>query len=324
MALYPLLMAPHFRSGSKTPWGGTMLRDVFMKDAPEGAGASLEVCTLPGQESMVAAGPHAGKTLSKMVELWGRDLTGLDDGSFPLMVELLDAQQNLSVQVSPEDGPVKGKRVGWVILNAEPGAKIVYGLEAEGADLKALVDEGRVGECLHYEVVRPGDVFYIPCGMVHALCAGIQAYEIQDSTDLYYRLWDWDRAEKRELHPEEALKAASPELHLSRNEGTTVLCRGGSRTYYISDSHFELCRLNLSGKMPLESGRMLFLTALAPCTLHWDDEEMEIAPCATVVVPAGLEGAVLSGNAKVLMASLPQQEKLRQELGYRAENVAGL
>ena len=157
---------------------------------------------------------------------------------------------------------------------------------------------------------------------------GIQIYEIQQSSDVTYRFWDWGRVGKdgqpRELHTERAVEVSDAERKLNKIEGTTVLCKGGSRTYYISEEHFELCRLNLSGKMPLESGRMLFLTPTAPCTLRWGDEMLELAPFDSVVVPAALEGVVLEGNTKVLMSSLPDQEALRAERGFRAGNVAGL
>ena len=120
------------------------------------------------------------------------------------------------------------------------------------------------------------------------------------------------------------LDVTDPDLALYKNEGTTVLRKGGSVTYYISNTHFEFCRLNLSGKMPLPSGRMLLLTPLGECALHWDGESMTLAPFSTVIVPAALEGAVIEGNTKVLMSSLPDRDALREELGYRAENVAGL
>ena len=113
-------------------------------------------------------------------------------------------------------------------------------------------------------------------------------------------------------------------MRLEKNEGTTVLCKGGSRTYYISNAHFELCRLNLSGRMPLESGRMLLLTPMSECTLNWSGESMSVKPFETVIVPAALEGVSLTGNTKVLMSSPSDREKLRAELGYRAENVADL
>ena len=334
--LYPLLMAPCFRHGTETPWGGHMLRDVFMKDAPEDdvTGESLEISTLPGQESLVANGLHAGKPLSRMVALWGEDLTGPVDGVFPLLLKLLDAQDKLSVQVHPGDDYARehegkaGKSEAWVILNAEPGAKLVYGLDTKGEDLRAIVESGRIEDCLRWVAVRPGDVLYIPNGVIHAIGEGIQLYEIQQSSDVTYRFHDWNRVnldgKPRQLHIEKALAVCRPEVQLDKLPGTTVLCKGGSRTYYISDRHFELCRLNVSGSMPLEAGRMLFITPMGPCDLRWGDELLSLKPFDSVVIPAALDGVTVEGRTKVLMSSLPDQEKLRSELGYRAENVAGL
>ena len=335
MNLYPLLMAPSFRHGAETPWGGHMLRDALMKDAPEDAtGESLEISALAGHESMVANGEHAGKPLTRMVELWGEALTGAE-GDFPLLLKLLDPLMPLSVQVHPDDAFAAahesgklGKTEAWIILNAEPGSRIIYGVDTNGEPLEKIIEEGRLKDCLRWQNVRPGDVYYIPGGMVHALCEGVLVYEIQQSSDLTYRFWDWDRVDEngnsRELHLEKALATCKPELNLERIEGTTVLCKGGSRTYYVSDTHFELCRLNLSGTMPLEGGRMLFLTPLTPCELRWGEQSMALNAFDSVLVPAGLEDVALVGETKVLMSSLPSREALRAELGYRAENVAGL
>lgn len=336
MNLYPLLMAPSFRHGAETPWGGHMLRDALMKDAPEDAtGESLEVSALAGHESTVANGAHAGTALPRMVELWGETLTGPIDGDFPLLLKLLDPVLPLSVQVHPDDDYARahggrfGKTEAWIVLNAGPDGQIVYGTDTKGEPLDKVVADGRLKESLRFVKVRPGDVYYIPSGMLHALGEGVMVYEIQQSSDLTYRFWDWDRVDEngtsRELHVQKALDVCRPELRLEKIEGTTVLCKGGSRTYYISDRHFELCRLNLSGTMPLESGRMLFLTPLTPCALRWGDgEEMALNAFDTVLVPAGLEGVSLVGETKVLMSSTPNREALRTELGYRAENVAGL
>ena len=165
MNIYPLLMAPYFRHGEETPWGGSMLRDAFMKDAPDDrTGESLEISALSNRESMVRNGLHAGKTLRRMIELWGEELTGPMDGEFPLLLKLLDAQQTLSVQVHPgddyamaHDGKL-GKSEAWVVLNCDPGAKIAYGLDTHGEDLRAIVESGRLEDALHWETVRPGDV----------------------------------------------------------------------------------------------------------------------------------------------------------------------
>ena len=335
MELYPLLMAPYFRHGEETPWGGSMLRDAFLKDAPDDrTGESLEVSALPGRESVVRNGAQAGKTFPAMIERWGEALTGPYPGEFPLLLKLLDARDMLSVQVHPgdeyaaahENGKL-GKTEAWVILSCDEGARIAYGLDTKGEALKDIVARGELESALNWETVRPGDVYYIPSGMVHALGGGIQCYEIQQSSNVTYRFWDWGRVGKdgqpRELHTQKALDV-SGDRRLERIEGTTVLCKGGSRTYYISNCYFELCRLNVSGKMPLEDERMLFLTPLGECTLTWEGGSLDLGLLDTVVVPAGLDRVVLEGDTKVLMSSLPAQEKLREELGYRAENVAGL
>lgn len=329
MNLYPLIMTPHYRHGEATPWGGHALRELFMKDAPEDAtGESLEVSTLAERESLISNGIHAGKTLTRMVELWGEGLTGTGDGTFPLLLKLVDAGQNTSVQVHPDDAyaraheGVPGKSEAWVILNAEPGAQMLFGLEAGSNELKALAAEGRVEECLRWQSVRPGDVYYLPAGTVHALGAGIQMYELQTPSDVTYRLWDFGRSD-RPLHIEQALDVIRPAAP-QKNEGTTVLCRGGSRTYYVCDKAMELCRLNLSGTMPLESGRLMLLTPLGGCELRFGEGSLFPDPFQTVVIPAGLEGVSLIGNTKVLMAAPSDQLRLREELGYRAENVAGL
>lgn len=334
MKLYPLLMAPSFRHGEETPWGGHMLRDTLMKDAPEDmTGESLEISALPGHESMVANGEHAGKSLGRMVELWGEDLTGVK-GELPLLLKLLDTQLPLSVQVHPGDAYAaehegkRGKTEAWIILNAEPGAKIVYGIDTRGESLEKIVTEGHIEDYLRWKTVRPGEVYYIPSGMLHALGEGVLCYEIQQSSDVTYRFYDWGRmglnGQPRELHVQKGLDVLRPELNLDVIEGTTALCKGGSRTYYISDTNFELCRLNLSGTMPLESGRMLFLTPMSECALRWDDGEMTLNPFDSVLVPAALQGVALTGETKVLMSSLPDRQRLIEELGYRAENVAGL
>ena len=331
--LYPLLMTPVFQHGATTPWGGHMLRDALLKDAPEDAtGASLEISAQPGLESMVANGVHAAKPLSRMVDLWGEALTGLQDGTFPLLLKLLDTLQPLSVQVYPDDeyaaahGFARGKSKAWIILNAEPGSKIVCGLETGGADLKTIVEENRVGECLRWMNVRPGDVIHIPEGVAHALGEGILCYEIQQPSDASFRLWDWDRTveDVRPLNVAQALEVCRSELKPEKLEGTTLLCKGGSRTYYVADHHFELCRLNLSGTMPLEGGRMRFLTPLTACTLSWPGGELELKAFDSVIIPAGLDGAALTGETKVLTASLPDRPALAAALGYRAQDVAGL
>jgi mannose-6-phosphate isomerase len=176
--------------------------------------------------------------------------------------------------------------------------------------------------------VRPGDVLYIPAGTVHALGGSIQCYEVQQSSDVTYRFWDWARVGKdgkmRELHTEKALDVTNAGEILPKCEGATALCKGGSITYYIADTNFELARLSVSGKMPLMSGRMHMITPMGPCKITWPEGEIDVMPMTTVLIPAALEGVTIEGNLKALMSSPSDREYLKNELSYRAGNVAGL
>lgn len=334
--LYPLKMIPYFRHGDTTPWGGAALHTLFGKDIPdERTGESLEISALDGRESVVANGSLSGMTLSHLVQEYGHELTGACD-SFPLLLKLLDAREMLSVQVHPDDAYAaehengkRGKTEAWLILAAERGARLVYGVQSKSSqELRAQVEAGQLEESLNWVSVQPGDVLYIPHGCVHALGGGIVIYEIQQSSDVTYRFWDWNRKNSdgttRELHTEKALAVSRPELKLSKLPGATIICEGGSRTFYISDDNFELCRLNVAGDMPLESGRMLLLTALGEAVIRWPEGEMTLEAGESCLIPACTQDVLVSGRTTVLCSTTPDHDALKSALGYRAELVAGL
>jgi len=334
--LYPLKMIPYFRHGEETPWGGRALNDYFGKDINDDrTGESLEISALPGRESVVANGELAGVSLNKVIDMWGKDLTGDVEG-FPLLLKLLDAREMLSVQVHPDDtyageheGGKLGKTEAWLVIAAERGAKLVYGVKPDTSEeLRALVEAGQLEDNLRWVSVQPGDVLYIPHGCVHALGGGLVIYEIQQSSDVTYRFWDWGRVGKdgkpRALHTEDALAVSRPSLKLDKLPGATLITTGGSRTAYISDANFELWRLNVAGDMPLESGRMLLLTSLGEAEVKWDGGSFTLNPGDSCLVPAALEGVTISGRTAVMCATTPDRAALRDALGYRAELVAGL
>jgi len=328
-------MKPYFRHGEATPWGGSMLKYAFMKDAPEDrCGESLEVSALSGMESIILNGEFEGKTLKEALSERYEDIVGDKNAPFPLLLKILDARETLSVQVHPgdeyalkNDGKL-GKTEAWMILNAEIGAKIAFGLKETEEPLESIAARGALEEVLNWETARPGDVYYIPHGMVHALGGGVQVYEIQQSSDVTYRFWDWGRVGKdgkpRELHTKKALDVTRPALPAKKTPGATVLCEGGSRTHFVCDENFELTRLNVSGRMPLKTGRMAFLTPMGECEVEWDGGSMTLAPFETVLVPACAKNVSVKGRLPIMLSALPDQETLRSELGYRAENVAGL
>jgi len=218
--MQPLTFEPIIK---RIRWGGTRLASVLDKpigDATDAA-ESWEISDHGHDQSVVASGPHKGKTLGQLVADEKSELFGKQDGfeQFPLLIKFLDANDRLSVQVHPNDKLAKefdpsenGKTEAWVILSAEPASKIYIGLK-DGVgpdDLRKALDEGEVERCLHTVEVSPGDCVFVPAGTVHAIGEGIVLAEIQQMSDLTFRLYDWGRVgadgKPRQLHIEESFR----------------------------------------------------------------------------------------------------------------------
>lgn len=203
-------------------WGGRRLGDVLHK--PIGSehdfAESWEICDHGDDQSVVSGGPFDGLTLRQLMAMHRVKLCGSERRihQFPLLVKFLDASDRLSVQVHPNDVQARffnpresGKTEAWVILDAKPGSRVFAGLK-RGVDqlrLEQHLKNGTVEECLHSYSVRPGDCVFIPAGTVHAIGEGILLAEVQQSSDLTFRLHDWGRVgtdgKPRELHLEESL-----------------------------------------------------------------------------------------------------------------------
>jgi len=224
--LYPLRFLPRFR---EYIWGGRRLESVMNKQLPAGPrfAESWEIVDHGDDQSCVSHGPLAGKTLHELIEQFGSKLLGpnVNCDRFPLLLKFLDAHQNLSVQVHPNDDqasrqspPDSGKTEAWVVIHSEPGSKIYAGL-LEGVNRAAFLDalgRNQVLECLHVLEPSPGDCLFIPAGTVHALGAGLVVAELQQSSDTTFRLYDWDRlgtdGKPRALHIDEALASIDFEM----------------------------------------------------------------------------------------------------------------
>ncbi|MCG3177742.1 MAG: Mannose-6-phosphate isomerase ManA [Phycisphaerae bacterium] len=221
--LYPLKFEPIFKHRI---WGGRRIGELFDKPLPadQPIGESWELSGLPGDESVVANGLLAGQKLTDLLARFGAELighAGLIDGQFPLLIKLLDARQNLSVQVHPgpemvarSGGKARLKNEAWIVLDADPGAKIYIGL-APGVTRDRFargLREGGLADLMRAQPAKPGHAFYLPAGTVHALGAGLVVAEVQTPSDTTYRVWDWDRVDPatgkgRQLHVAEAMEA---------------------------------------------------------------------------------------------------------------------
>ena len=203
MTLYPLTFHPIFK---ERVWGGRNLEQLYQKALPpqKPIGESWEISDRPGDASVIANGPLAGKDLRWLmerhaVELLGREKAG--DERFPLLVKILDAQEKLSLQVHPPAD--KAAELGgepktelWYVADATPEAELFAGLKrgVTRTEFERKLADGTVAECFHRLAVEKSDVMFLPSGRVHALGAGSVIFEIQQNSDTTYRVFDWNRA----------------------------------------------------------------------------------------------------------------------------------
>lgn len=221
--LYPLKFQPILK---EKLWGGQNLKNIINADFGKlkNCGEAWLLSGIAENESVVTNGWLKGNDISELCEVYMDDLMGEKvfekyNNEFPLLFKLIDAQQNLSVQVHPNDAMAQqkheksGKNEMWYILGAEKNAQLISGFEEKVTEevVKNAILDKKLPEILHFENVKEGDVFFTPAGRVHAIGKGIVLAEIQQSSDITYRLYDWDRVDDkgkpRPLHIIESLQA---------------------------------------------------------------------------------------------------------------------
>lgn len=217
-------------------WGGEKIAPYKgIKTDQTSIGESWEISGVEGSESVVADGPDAGLTLTQLMERYGSKLLGEKNyqkygNTFPLLIKFIDACQDLSVQVHPTDelaqkrGAKFGKTEMWYVLGAEKGARLANGFnnKVDPAEYEKLVETGEIMDVLNFNDIKPGDTFFIPAGRVHAIGKGAFVAEIQETSDITYRLYDYKRKDKdgneRQLHTKEAFEA----INFNDTEGKPV------------------------------------------------------------------------------------------------------
>jgi len=318
---YPLKFAPEFK---ERVWGGRAL-ERFGLNPPEGAiGEGWMIADHPNGTTRVVNGPLAGKGLDEIRAEYGREWFGSRgfserNGRFPLLVKLLDCNDDLSVQVHPTDDYERlpegelGKTEMWYVLEAKPGAKIIYGLK-EGvgrAELERAIAEGRIMEVLREVPVEAGDAFYIPAGTVHALCAGVVVAEIQQNSDTTYRLYDYNRpgldGKPRELHIEDSLNVIAYEGSGAKRMKTDGV-RPGEWLVIADSPYFIVEKGVVDGRAELATAGGSFVVLIAADgggTLRWSDGKLPIKAGDCFLVPANLGAYAIEGALTVLRSRVP-------------------
>lgn len=259
----PLFMKPVFQ---EKIWGGNKLHTVFGFDFPsEKIGEDWAISAHPHGVSVIENGPFKGQTLA---ELWRdhQELFGHQkEEVFPLLIKILDAEDDLSVQVHPDDAYGQahegelGKTECWYIIDAEPGAEIVYGHHAKTREeLAEMIEAGRWDDLLTRVPVKKGDFYYVPSGTIHAIGKGIMILETQQSSDTTYRVYDYDRKDDqgnlRELHIRQSIDvttvpARTPELSVSEvKQGASAIVT------YLQTDFFNVYEWQVRGALELKAG----------------------------------------------------------------------
>lgn len=313
---YPLHFRPEFK---ERVWGGRAL-ERFGFDVPQGAiGEGWMIADHPNGVSHVTNGALAGKGLDEIRAAYGESWFGTKGytpgGRFPLLIKLLDCNDDLSVQVHPNDHYDKlppgelGKTEMWYVIDTKPGAKIVYGLR-EGVDRAALTEataSGKVMDALQEVSVKAGDTFYIPAGTVHALCAGVLVAEIQQNSDTTYRLFDYNRpgldGKPRELHVEDSLNVIAYDGAGASQQSTAGAGRAGEWLSLAVSPYFATDKGIVNGPWALSTTADSF-DILIVCdgsgTIGWPSGQVDAIAGDCFLLPAVLGAYTLDGAMTVL------------------------
>lgn len=309
MEIYPLKFQPVYK---ERLWGGNKLRTVLEKEVDgDTVGESWELSGVPGDATTLVNGPYAGKTLPELIgefpeEVLGDEVLERFGKEFPILIKFIDARLDLSIQLHPGDELARtrhnsfGKTEMWYIMDADPGAELIVGFREDVSRerYQQALDRGTLTDLLHYQPVSPGDAFFINSGKIHAIGGGILLAEIQQSSDVTYRVYDFNRRDThgnlRELHTDLALDAIDYKrredfvLDYSKNPNTANRL---ARSPYFNTDFLKLDRdrdLQLDGK-----SFSIFMCLSGTATLEAGGVAEKFGKGETLMLPAACREALL-------------------------------
>lgn len=325
----PLKTTPVFK---QYLWGGSALKDKYNKDIKDNfAAESWEISCHDDGLSLIAEGEFKGKTLKEVVMADKKNMLGDENmDTFPLLVKFLDANDNLSVQVHPdnkyafenENGSL-GKTEMWYVIDAKPGAKLVYGLKngVTKEQFEKAIDDGTLEELLNYVNVKKGDAFFIPSTTLHAICSGLLIAEIQQSSNTTYRVYDYNRTDKdgnkRELHTKKAVDVTSlADVEGAEKYVPIKYTEGSSDAYIISNcEYFTVIKYNLGeGRdarvVPFEPRFEMLMCTEGEATISYNGGQMKVNAGDSIFMPAALGEYSLHGVGDVLRSFVPAKGEI--------------
>jgi mannose-6-phosphate isomerase len=322
MELYPIKFNPILKDRL---WGGKKLGTALGKSIKgDRVGESWELSGVPGDVSVVANGPYAGKTLEDLIASFPEALLGAKvlerfGTDFPILVKFIDAREDLSIQLHPGDQLAKkrhnsfGKTEMWYIMDAEPGSELIIGFNRDVSreQYQEALKSGSLLELLHYEPVGEGDTFFINSGKIHAIGAGILLAEIQQSSDVTYRVYDFDRRDAegnpRELHTDLALDAMD---YAKRDDFRIAYLGEKNRSNFMVDStYFRTSYLELDTSWNREftssDSFRAYVCVGGSASLELGPYSVPIGKGQTVLLPAAApELRIVTGDCRLLEVTL--------------------
>lgn len=312
--LYPFVFRPIFKDRI---WGGRELERLYAKPIPVGqpTGEAWEISDRPGDASVIANGPLAGKDLRWLMENHAAEILGEAQpaaaGRFPLLCKILDAREKLSLQVHPpaaKAAELKGepKTEMWYIADAVPGACLYVGLKhgVTRAEFEEKIVDGSVAECFHRIPVKAGDTMFLPSGRVHAIGDGLVIFEIQQNSDTTYRVFDWNRTgldgKPRELHVAQSLASIDFNDFKPKLVETTFATEGNiQKRPLVNDPLFnvEAWKLDSGGVVLLKPGKLQIVAATAGVVeIQSGSTAVNLTAGHFCLIPAGLERTEVSAQ----------------------------
>jgi mannose-6-phosphate isomerase len=315
--LYPLKFQPILKDKI---WGGQKLQQLLHKSTSSTkAGESWEISDVEGDTSIVANGPLKGTSLKTLMDTYTSDLMGAKNfrqfgNKFPLLIKFIDAKQDLSVQLHPNDELAKarhnsfGKTEMWYVVQADPASNLIVGFNQEMTPelyVKHLEDK-TLQSILNFDAVKAGDTYFIEVGRIHAIGAGVLLAEIQQTSDITYRVYDWDRVDadgnERELHNDIALEAF--DFDMPDNFRVQYAPKSNVSTELVSCPYFTTNVLEVTetiSKQNTQDSFVIYMCVEGKANLVVDGIVTEFSMGETVLIPACIETFSISSNhAKLL------------------------
>lgn len=306
MKLYPLKFKTIFKDKI---WGGQKIKTYLGKDFSPlpNCGETWEISGVKSDVSVVENGDLAGKSLSSILETHKGDLVGKQiyekfGNEFPLLVKFIDANDDLSIQVHPDDELAKkrhnsfGKTEMWYVIQADQGASLIAGFNQKVNEEIYIekLNSGKLGDILNKEEVKAGDVFFLPAGRVHTIGKGLLIAEIQQTSDITYRIYDFDRVDdkgnKRELHTEEALAALDYEVYPEYK--SIYEKKLNEPVHVVSCPYFSTNILEFTQSVTRNysfDSFVIHVCVQGAYTLNYGDESLNVKMGDCVLIPASID-----------------------------------